>query len=95
MSNVFHVNNSAPASITRIRPREKLSQAITFIIQKGTDPDNPEILVTEKNAQKAIYIPAKIPEIKVWEILPLAFLYQTSSALSVISAGVNASIKNI
>ncbi|MEI7918845.1 MAG: hypothetical protein WCH65_01145 [bacterium] len=64
ISNALPVNNSAPATITKIKPKEKLNQATSFISPKG-EFCNHAILVTENIAHKAIYIHHNIQETKV------------------------------
>lgn len=92
ISSALPVNNSAQAIITKINPKEKASQAIIFIIPKGTFC-NHVILVIENVAHKAIYIHANNQETHVVENFACAFFSHTSRTFAVISAGDKRSIK--
>ncbi len=91
ISKALPVKSSAPAIITKISPNEKASQATIFISPKG-EFCNHDILVIEKVAHKAMYIPANIPETKVWENGACAFFSQRTMDFAVISAGDKRSI---
>ncbi len=91
MIRLLPVKSSAPATTTRIRPRQNTSPPNNFVIPKGSTPAVPAVTVVAKTAPRAINAPARTASKNVLMASMFALFNPTCSALTAIAGGSRAS----